>query len=507
MDIIKNTKRNIVYGLINKMVLLVMPFIMRTIINHIFGAEYLGLTSLFNSILSVLSITELGISSALVYNMYEPIANGNQKRVNELLNFYRKAYFVIGLIIFTVGGLALPFLPHFINGSYPKEINIYVVYLILLLNASIGYFMYAYKQSLLAAHQREDVNSKINLVVQLCMQFLQIVFLIFARNYYLYVVCLPIFTVANNIWINTITNRMFPDAKCEGQLDKEILRKIKKLVWGTFIQKFSQVTRNSFDSICLSLYVGLVITGIYTNYYTIFSMLLAIFMVFNTALAGGIGNHVAVKSIEENFEEMKRLDFLYMTFTGWCTICLLCLYQPFMTIWMGDDMLLPFSVVVLICVYFYLLKMGDMRALYSSAAGLWWFHRKRSISETILNIVLNFTLGYFWGIYGILLATIISIFCCNIVWGSLIVFEKYFNREMLKVYFGYHIKYILVTLCALFVTYFAVNYIQFNSIIITFLLKGLVSAILPIIIYFMIYFKTSIFKNSLKYITTRRKII
>ena len=86
----KNTKRNMVFGFINKIICMLFPFVIRTIIIRIIGKEYLGLDSLFTSILQVLNLAEMGFSSAVVYNMYKPIAEENDDLLCQILKFYKK---------------------------------------------------------------------------------------------------------------------------------------------------------------------------------------------------------------------------------------------------------------------------------------------------------------------------------------------------------------------------------------------------------------------------------
>ena len=64
-----NAKRNAIWGIVYKVVTLFLPFIVRTIMIKTLGAEYLGLSSLFTSVLNVLSLAELGFGTAMVYEM------------------------------------------------------------------------------------------------------------------------------------------------------------------------------------------------------------------------------------------------------------------------------------------------------------------------------------------------------------------------------------------------------------------------------------------------------
>lgn len=499
LNVKKNAKRNIIFGLANKIILLIFPFFIKSFINIYLGSEYLGLNSLFTSILSVLSLTELGISSALVYHMYKPIADDNTKKICALLNFYRKTYFIIGIVTLFLGLILIPILPKLINGECPANLNIYIIYLIQLLANCISYFMFGYKQSLLVAYQREDINSIINLLTQSGMQIIQIIILITVKNYYFYVLCIPIFTLINNLWIWWFTKKMFPQIICNGQLDISDLKSIKRLVIGSFIQKACGVTRNSLDSVCISAFVGLTITGIYNNYFTIFNGVTVVLAIFINSLTGGIGNHVALKSKAENFKELKKIDFVYMLISGWCTCCLLCLSQTFMKLWMGKSMLLSPVSVLFMSIYFYMLKVGDVRSIYYSTTGLWWEMRYRSIVETIANLILNLFLGYIWGINGIILATVISLFFFNFIWGATIVFKNYFGLDKLKEYFLYHIKYFVVTIGVCAVTWIITSNIKLECEFVNMVLNVMICFCVPAVLYCLIYFKcellTSTYKN------------
>lgn len=500
IDIKKNTRRNIFFGFLNKLILLILPFFTKSIINTYLGAEYLGLNSLFASVLAVLSLTELGVSSALVYHMYKPIAEDDKNKICSLLNFYRKSYLVIGVVTTTLGLIIFPFIPYLIKGTYPQDVNIYLIYLIQLFANSISYFLFGYKQSLLVAYQRDDINSIINLLAQGGMQIAQLLILVITRNYYFFVICIPIFTIINNLWIGFYTKKMFPDIKCHGRLDSTVLASIKKLVAGSFIQKACAITRNSLDSVCISAFVSLAVTGIYNNYYTIFNGVTVVLGIFITSLTGGIGNHVVIKTREENFDELRILDFLYLLISGWCTCFLLCLSQPFMKLWMGDEMLMPLSSVVYMCIYFYALKMGDVRSIYYSTTGMWWEMRYRSIVETIANLVLNLLLGYYYGINGIILATVISLLIFNFFWGSSIVFNNYFGLNKLKKNFLYHLKYLFITISVCAITWIITTWIHSKSVLIELILKFVICLLIPGILYFAMYCKSNLAKQAWKLI-------
>jgi len=114
----KNATRNIVFGVILKAYQIIVPFIMRTAMIYFMGVQYLGLNSLFTSILQVLNLAELGVGSAMVYSMYKPIAEDDEITICALLRLYKRYYFLIGLVIAVVGTAVTPFVSSRIKCLY-----------------------------------------------------------------------------------------------------------------------------------------------------------------------------------------------------------------------------------------------------------------------------------------------------------------------------------------------------------------------------------------------------
>ena len=237
----KNATRNIIWGMLNKFASLVFPFILRTTIIHMLGSEYLGLNSLFTSVLNVLSLAELGFGSAMVYSMYKPIVENDSKTICALLNLYKKIYRRIGIIILFLGLLLLPFISYFINGDVPTDINIYQLYLIYLGNTVASYFLFAYRTSLLSAHQRSDILSKVSTLFTVLRSLLQFILLLAFKNYYLYAVQLLICTCLINIVDARIAAKMYPYYYCKGEIDNNLAKTIKSKVFALLSVKITTV--------------------------------------------------------------------------------------------------------------------------------------------------------------------------------------------------------------------------------------------------------------------------
>lgn len=491
---IENTKRNIIIGEIDKISGILFPFIIRTMILHVMGAEYLGLTGLFYSVLQMLNLMEMGFGSAIIYSLYKPIAESDIKKVRALLSFYSKVYKICGISVAVTGLGMMYFLPFLIRGTIPEDVNLYGLYIIYLSNSCVNFFIYPNKKALLTAFQRDDVGGMIHIFTQLFMYIAQGCFVILSRNYYLYALMLPLSSVVYSVLCGRRVKKMYPQYEGREKLKKEDYKEIKKQVIGLMIRKTAMLSRNAFDSIFVSAYLGLKVTAIYANYYYIMDSVVMVLAVIKTSMAGGVGNSIATETIEKNLKDMHKINFLFMWISGFCSICLLCLYQPFMTLWAGETMVLEMKMAVLFSIYFYILKMSDIRTLYSESAGIWWQARYLSIVEALANLIMNWLFIGHLGLRGIILATMISYFVFNFLGGAKILFQNYFIKGGFLTYLYSHLKYAAVTAMTGCVTFYAVSFIKLEKVW-ELLIKALVCMVLPNVLYFLIYYHTEDFQN------------
>lgn len=499
-----NSKRNIFWGAVQKMVAMFAPFAARTIMIKTLGAEYLGINGLFTSVLSTLSLAELGVGTAIVYSMYKPISDGNKSAVCALLNMYKKIYRIIGCVVLSIGILLFPLLPYLIKGDVPSDINIYIIFAIYLFNSTASYWLFAYKISLLNAHQRIDIVNKIDIILMFGLYSAEIFTLLVFKNYYCYAILLPIYTVLRNYVASRCVKREFPDLQPQGKVDLDTVRTLKKSVSGLMITKLSSVVRNTFASIIISMFLGLTTVAIYNNYYYILNSVTALLLVLTSSIAASVGNSVAGETKEKNYRDMRRLDFIYMWLSGWCSVCLLCMYQPFMRLWMGSELTFADNIMWMFPIYFMVIKIGDIKAQYIDAAGLWWYRKWYCLAEAVGNIILNFVFGYFWGVTGILCATITTTVVFDFILSSVVVFRHYFTSGYAK-YIASQSFYLLVTFVVSAVTYFVCGKLAniLNNDLISLMLIAVICVILPNILFFISYCKLPLFKESKQWLYER----
>lgn len=426
---LKNSIRNTISGIANRIITILFPFIIRTVIIKKIGMDYAGLNGLFSSVLMMLSISELGFGSALVYSMYKPIAESDTEKVCALLNFYKKVYRIVGCVILTLGLALLPFVRSFINGEVPADINVYALYLVFLLNTVIGYFAFAYKSALLTASQREDISNRIIIIVNLAMYVSQLIVLWLLKDYMAYVILTPVFTVATNIVRSIVVDKVYPQYKCRGSLEKSELREIFKNVTALIGEKIGATVLLSTDTIVISATLGLTKVACYNNYYMIISAVRNLVMVIFDSIRPSVGNSMVTESLEKNYKDFCKITSIFVWISGFCSISMICLFQSFMRIWVGEEYLLSKATVIMFGVFFFGWKMVDVLVLYRDAAGMWWHGKLRPYVVSILNIIGDILLVHFFGLDGVVFATLFTSVCMSYPWLLGILFKRYFKEK------------------------------------------------------------------------------
>ncbi len=444
MERTKNAVRNILFGFVFRIINILLPFVSRTVILYVLGEQYLGLGGLFSSLLSFLSLAELGIGGAMTFSMYKPIAENDEKTICALMNLYRKIYTVIGGVILVLGLGLMPFLRSLIKGEVPGDVNLQLLYLLYLGNTVLSYWMFAYKNALLQAHQRTDVESKIAIVITPLSYAVMLGSLAVCKNYYAYALWLPVFTVATNLLRSRYVDRAFPNYRPEGQVSGElrasILKKTKALI-GT---KLNTVVLNASDNLVMAAFLGLTAIAVYGNYYYIMSSIFGFLGIIYTSMTAGLGNSLETESMEKNYEDFLKFSFANAWIVGWCATCLVCLYQPFMKLWVGESLLFPVPVMLQFGLYFYIYQIRKIPVVYKDAAGIWWEDRFRPYVCMVVNVVLNVTLVQVIGVSGIILSTVFSL-VVSIPWENYTIFRYVFRRSS-REYYAKMGSYALVSL-------------------------------------------------------------
>lgn len=490
----QNIKKNLMFNIIKFVTQLVFQFVLRTILIHYMGAEYLGLNGLFTNIFNVLNLAELGIGSAIVFNMYKPIADNDIEKIKSLQALYKKFYKIVAIIVGSVGIAICPFIKYLMNGGVSANINVYVLYIMYLAYTLVGYWS-AHKRSLLFAYQRNDVENKIKTICIAGMTIIQIIVLMIFRNYYLYFSISILFNLIESILIQIVAKKMYPEISGKSQpLDSETKKSITKNIFALSLNQIGWVIVLSTDNLLISSFLGVGTLGVYSNYSLITSSITSFFMLIYNALTASVGNLMVTAERSYAYERFKKVYFVFAYLSSFSMICLVCLFQSFILKWTGGgNYILNFDTVIFICLSFYFMRMRQGVLTFKEAGGYYRQDMWRPIVEAIVNLVASIVLVKLIGLSGIFVGTIISTLVAPF-WVEPCVLYKYYFKRSVKSYFVRYLLDFLVMCAGCVITYFICSFIPDGSIWML-ILKFIVCIVVSNMILILAYFPTKEFKE------------
>lgn len=330
-------KKNIFYGYVCTIVTSIFQIICRTIFVYTLGASYLGVSGLFTNVLGVLSFTELGIGSAIVFSLYKPIAEDNREKIKSLLALYKKAYRLIALVVSVMGLLLVPFLGYLVNTEIPLS-QIRVFYLIFLFNTVSTYFV-SYKTSYITAIQKDYIISNTNTLGLIATNVAQIILLLLGGDYLQYLLIAAALGLVQKIATVFYLNRKFPilvekDVK---PLDEETKQSIWKNVKALIIHKIGDVSVHQTDNIIISAFVSTTAVGLLSNYTTLNNLISTFTNKFFSSFTAGFVNMIAKENIEKQRKIFDVYDLFGFWIYGFVLIAFITLSQPFIELWLGEN--------------------------------------------------------------------------------------------------------------------------------------------------------------------------
>ncbi len=490
----KNSAINATVAIVSKIIYIVLSFICKTIFIKTLGTEYLGVNGLFTNILTILSFAELGIGSAIIFKLYKPIANENKERVKTLVHFYKKAYYAIGIFILIVGLLIVPVLGIIVKDAPNIKENISGIYVLFLINTSISYF-FTHKKSIITGHQKEYIINLITLVVTIIQNILQIIFLLLTHNYIVYLLLQIGATILDNVIAGIFANKMYPYIKEKNytKIDKEEQKSIFNDVKSLLLYKLGYTLSNGTDNIIISFFSGVTAVGLLSNYTTITTAITSLTSSLFNGITASIGN---LNTIDDNKKKEKIFyQILLVSFYiyGFVAICFTILANKFVNIWLGENFLLSFDIVIIIGLNIYIDGMRYVGGAYRNTMGIFKNGRFIPLISSIVNIILSILLAKKLGMFGVLFATFITRFCISTWFDPIYIHRHKFKTTSLKFVFTY--MYYLLVLVIVFLIGNEVNSLIKLEGVLGFMVSAIVVAVLTVILFIIFTLKKYEFKE------------
>lgn len=487
-----NAIKNIIVALLCQAVTFVFSFATRTVLISLLGDEYNGLTSFFHNVVVVLSFTELGVGSAIIYALYKPIAENDIEKLKSLMGFYKSFYRILAIVVFGLGVLITPVMRFFVETDVPLG-NVSFYFLIYLGNTAVSY-LFIYKSSILNADQRSRTVKFVTTVFLIIRNVVEIGILFLTHSFVAYLFVQLICTMLNNITISAVADKYYPWLKEKStKLSKTEMKSVFSDVKSIFIYRVGGILLNNSSSIIMSKMVGVVILGFYSNYYTFISSATALLELVFVAMKGGLGNLNAKKDLKASEKFFRECNFLAFILYTICSVGMFVLLDDVVYLWLGPERILGKTVCFAMVANLYIYGMLQGMMMYRNTTGLFRKTKYIILITSIINLVLSIAMGLRWGLFGILIATSIARLLTNFWYEPLMLYKKIFNMPVLK-HFIRQVMYLATTLCSGAITYFVCEKFFTEVTIISIAVKFVLCIAIPSIIIFVFYFRTSEFK-------------
>ncbi len=500
----KNAFTSMLFYVINS----IFSFISKTVFIQFLGIEYAGLNSLFTNVLGILNIAELGLSTAVGYSLYKPLAENDTKTINEILKLYKFLYRIIAIIILIIGLSITFFLPYMINTSIDiKQIKIsYILYLI----STVVSYLFTFLNVLPSADQKNYLVVKIQGIFKIIKNIIQLFAIIIFKNYYVWLVIEILGNILSYIYTNIIIKKKYEYYHENKEINfRDLLKKYKEIiikVRDLFFHKIGGLAVNQTDNIVISYFCTLKDVGIYGNYITVFTLCVGIFEQAFSSVISSIGNLIIEKGEKETYKIWKELHILIVFATTVCCYLFYKLINNFISLWVGQEYVLSNAVVFAITlnIMFKIIKQPIDK--FKEAFGIFW-DKQAPFIEAVVNLVVSIILASKMGIIGVVIGTVTSNILITAIWKPYVVF-KYGFREKFIEYIKLNIPLLVIACVSITIINYIINIINLSinaswaGLIITIIVYGIITFVISLLIFIfykpfrMVFIKyITIFKN------------
>ena len=456
---------------------------------------------MFSNILSVLSLAELGMGNVLMFYLYSAIKDKDEEYIRYLVNRFKKIYITIAVIVLSIGIALIPFLHIIVKGSDIEQQELVRYYVLYLINSACSYFV-VYRIMVINADQKNYIVNVVQTVSTVAMYIFQIAYLLICKQFLGYLIIQVLCTIASNIILNQIALKQYPYLRKKDKINYddyslgngELFKNLK----ATFIFKISDTILDQTDNIIISMMFGTIFVGFYYNYFLLITYIVAIAGIIANGLVASFGNMVAEGDMEKSYDMFKVALLCFAAFGAFCSAAYACLIQEFIPLWIGDQYLMSYDLVIAILLVFYLRMATNTMWMYRSAMGIFKEVQYINLVSAGLNIVLSIVLGKLMGLSGVIVATAISRLITSFWFEAKIVYNKF--TKPVSLYFKQQLKDFCICVGITLVSYYICDHIAihgFSGLAIRLIIVGCITMIVEYIIY----------HNSIEFHTLKYKII
>lgn len=433
----KKSLRNTVFGMAGLFCSLVVTFATKSVFVRLLGAEYNGVNGLFSNILQVLNLAELGFATSVAYALYKPLKDGDERTTAALMNFFAKIYRIIAVVVTTVGCCCIPFLQYLIAEDLSElsfSLNELRGYFAMYLASTVCSYILAYKRTIITADQNNYLVTNVDNICNIMLNVVQIVLLLIYKNFYAYLATMIAKTIINNLILHLIAGKKYPYLRTyrKEKLAQTEKSAIFKNVQAAFLHKIGAVVIFSTTSIIISAFVSLIDAGKYSNYVMIVTGVNNFINIVFTSVTASIGNLCVDESEDRQYAVFKKVQYLALFSGVFSYICFVALFNPFIAIWVGEDMVMSMWVVFAISLNAMVGYLRKAVNTFKDAKGMFRNDWYKPLLEAAVGIGLAIGLSYVWGTFGVVMGYTLATICIAVPVENWVLFKQGIHKPLTR---------------------------------------------------------------------------
>ena len=416
---------------------LVVTFATKSVFVRLLGAEYNGVNGLFSNILQVLNLAELGFATSVAYALYKPLKDGDERTTAALMNFFAKIYRIIAVVVTAVGCCCIPFLQYLIAEDISElsfSLNELRGYFAMYLASTVCSYLLAYKRTIITADQNNYLVTNVDNICNIMLNVVQIALLLIYKNFYAYLATMIAKTIINNLILHLIAGKKYPYLRTyrKEKLAQTEKSAIFKNVQAAFLHKIGSVVIFSTTSIIISAFVSLIDAGKYSNYVMIVTGVNNFINIVFTSVTASIGNLCVDESEDRQYAVFKKVQYLALFSGVFSYICFVALFNPFIAIWVGEDMVMSMWVVFAISLNAMVGYLRKAVNTFKDAKGMFRNDWYKPLLEAAVGIGLAIGLSYVWGTFGVVMGYTLATICIAVPVENWVLFKQGIHKPLTR---------------------------------------------------------------------------
>lgn len=495
----QNVLYNTIYGAVSSFSMVLLNFCVRYFLVKELGEEIYGIHSFFQNVTNVLLLLELGISSAVIIHLYEPVKNKDFETVREILSFYRKIYIKLAIVFFAIClGYGFILLPSNITTTIDSP-HVILFFLIFSLSFTGNYLTY-HKRSVLFADQKNRISILYTMVCEYIFRGLQILSLIILHSYIVFLVLLIFEKIIANLLCIKYVNKHYPELGNYENLNisdrkkTEIIDTMKPL----FVNQVSGALQNAAPSFIISLLLGNIsAVGYYANYQLLISSILLLYSQIGGAFTTSYGNLAIEKNAQRMENAFKKTAFLTNGLAMIvCAVFLSCV-QNFIVIVFGVNFLLSWIALIILSFTMIVALFNVPIISIQNALGLHCVDSKYMVMQAVLSIMLGYVLCESYKMEGLFIGFLLPTVFFTLYLKGYLITKKVYGWGVIK-----YIVYLLIQLSKLVLVVtpsVMISFcVSFESLWIDMVFKGIISLFVSSFLFSILSIKNQYFISFIK---------